>query len=168
MMIIARVLSPPSQNSLHLSARPLWSLRYLRHWWLPAPFVVFAIAAAVAGKRKHRKFFGVASGTDPFTRVSPRRGKALRSRRPKVGKVNLLARRLKGHREQLVLLARRRRWPLAFTPRGGRPAHFVGMVILVRMMGTKGISPASLRGRSSIAGFTLHVLRWPRIPVITV
>lgn len=71
----------------------------------------------------------------------------------------LLARRLEGHREQLVLLllARRRGWrALGFAPGGGGPAHFVGNV--TAWIGAEGLpSAASIR--------TVLLFAWIALPL---
>ena len=85
----------------------------------------------------------------------------------------LFARRLEGHREQLVLLLlnrRRGRRALGFAPGGGGPAHFVGKV--GAWIGAKGLPSASIRSELfAWIALPLHVglLLWrPWIPVVAV
>lgn len=127
-----------------LSVRPLWSLRYFRPRGLPTPLVVFTIAATVAGEREHREFLGITTGAQPIA-VPPGRCEALHGRRHKRMKMRFV-RRLEGHREQLVWLARRGRGALSITTGGGGPDHFMGMRVAVvgRWMMAKGLTCASI------------------------
>ena len=79
-----------------LRTRSLWTLWNLRSRRLPAPLVIFAVAAAITWKRQHWKFFGVTTRAYSLARISSWRCEALTWRRCIVVKM-WLRRRLDGH-----------------------------------------------------------------------